>query len=99
VISPCLQVIFERMRTPPTRFGVARTHEFLPGSREYGWIGKWEEYGAGRKARLSGAASQRSMPQLECDQQPLSIVLAEEIAIFRRALGNSYDVRHGSYPR
>jgi len=39
------------------------------------------------------------MPQLECDQQPLSIILADRIAIIRRALGNSYDVRHGSYPR
>jgi hypothetical protein len=77
----------------------ARKPEILPGSREYDSIGKWEEDGAGRKSMLSGAASQRSMPQLECDQQPLSIVLAGRIAIIRRALGNSYDVRHGSYPR
>ena len=54
----------------------ARTHEVLPGCREYVSIGKWEEDGAGRKSMLSGAASQRSMAQLECDQQPLSIVLA-----------------------
>jgi hypothetical protein len=45
------------------------------------------------------AASQRSMPQLECDQQSLSIVLADPIARIRQALGNSYDVGHGSYPR
>ena len=74
-------------------------YEFLPWSGEYGSIGEWEEDGAGRMSMLSGAASQRSMPQLECDQQPLSIVLAGCIAIDLRALGNSYDVRHGSYPR
>jgi hypothetical protein len=74
-------------------------HEFLPDAREYDSIGKWEGHGAGRDAMFSGAASQRSMPQLECDQQPLSIVFADRIRILRRALGNSYDVRHGSYPR
>jgi hypothetical protein len=77
----------------------ARTHEILPGSGEYDSIGEWEEDSAGRKSMFSGAASQRSMPQLECDQQPLSIVLSGCIAISPRALGNSYDVRHGSYPR
>jgi len=54
---------------------IAGTREILPGCREYVSIGWWEEDGAGRKSMLSGAASQRSMAQLECDQQPLSIVL------------------------
>jgi hypothetical protein len=48
---------------------------------------------------LFGAASRRSMPQLECDQQSLSIMLADRIAQAGRVLGNSYVVRHGSYPR
>jgi len=81
------------------RYPDAGTREFLPGRRECCSIGKWEGNGAGRKAMVSGAASQRSMPQLECDQQPLSIVLADQTSTIRRALGNSYDVRHGSYPR
>ena len=80
-------------------YPVDGTQEFLPERRECGSIGKWEGNGAGRGAMVSGAASQRSMPQLECDQQPLSIVLAGETPTIRRALGNSYDVRHGSYPR
>jgi hypothetical protein len=99
VIFFCLYIIRKRPGTRPVDRQDARTDETLPWSREYGSVGKWEEDGAGRRSMLSGAASQRSMPQLECDQQPLSIVLAGGIAIARRALGNSYDVRHGSYPR
>jgi hypothetical protein len=99
VIFFCLYIMRKRLGTRAMGCRDARAHEILPGSREFDSIGKWEEDGAGRKSMLSGAASQRSMPQLECDQQPLSIVLAGGIAITRRALGNSYDVRHGSYPR
>jgi len=99
VIFFCFYIIRKRAGTRAVDRRNARTHEILPGDREYGSVGKWEEDGAGRRSMLSGAASQRSMPQLECDQQPLSIVLAGGIAITRRALGNSYDVRHGSYPR
>jgi hypothetical protein len=71
----------------------------LPAEREYGSVGKWEGNGAGRMAMLFGAASQRSMPQLECDQQPLSTILADRNATIGRVLGNSYVVGHGSYPR
>jgi hypothetical protein len=90
--------MMKRLGTEAIDRGAARTHEILPGRGEYVSIGEWEEDGAGRKAMVSGAASRRSMAQLECDQQPLSIVLAGW-SIMRRALGNSYDVRHGSYPR
>jgi hypothetical protein len=62
-------------------------------------IGKWKGNGAGRMAMMFGAASERSMAQLECDQQSLSIFLADRIAKIGRVLGNSYVVGHGSYPR
>jgi hypothetical protein len=50
-------------------------------------------------AMMFGAASERSMAQLECDQQSLSIFLADRVAKIGRVLGNSYVVGHGSYPR
>jgi hypothetical protein len=71
----------------------------LPGDGKLGSIGKWEGNGAGRIAMVFGAAKQRSMAQLECDQQPLSIMLADRFAKIDRAFGNSYVVGHGSYPR
>jgi hypothetical protein len=48
---------------------------------------------------LCGAARERSMTQLECDEPSLLISLADPIAKIGRVLGNSYVVRHGSYPR
>ena len=48
---------------------------------------------------LFGAAGERSMPQLECDQQPPTIMLADRESIIGRVLGNSYVKGHGSYPR
>jgi len=46
-----------------------------------------------------GAAGERSMPQLECDQRLPAIILADREPMIGRVLGNSYVVRHGSYPR
>jgi hypothetical protein len=75
VIFPCFYIMAKRLGTEAIGRRAARTREILPGCREYVSIGKWEEDGTGRKSMLSGAASQRSMAQLECNQQPLSIVL------------------------
>jgi hypothetical protein len=71
----------------------------LPGDGEYGAIGKWKGNGAGRMAMVFGAASERSMAQLECDQKSGSTILADRIAKIGRVLGNSYVMAHGSYPR
>jgi len=46
-----------------------------------------------------GAAKERSMPQLECDEQSAAIVLADGTSIVGRVLGNSYVMGHGSHPR
>jgi len=45
------------------------------------------------------AASERSMTQLECDEQSLSIIHADQRAGVGGVFGNSYVMGHGSYPR
>lgn len=75
MIFPCFYIMVKRLGTEAIGGRGGRTHEILPGCREYDSIGKWEEDGTGTKSMLSGAPSQRSMAQLECNQQPLSIVL------------------------
>lgn len=47
---------------------------------------------------MPSVASERSVAQLECDQQSLSI-LADPTSEVGRDFGNSYVMRHGSYPR
>ena len=60
---------------------------------------KWKGDGAGRMTIMFGAAGERSMTELECDKELLTIVLAGREPTAGRVLGNSYVVGHGSYPR
>jgi len=46
----------------------------------------------------SSIASERKVAQLECDQQ-LRSILADQTSEIGRVFGNSYVMRHGSYPR
>jgi hypothetical protein len=71
----------------------------LPDKGRGAAIGYREGDGAGGLAMMSHVASERAIPQLECDRQPLAITLADRPAAIGRVLGNSYDVGHGSYPR
>lgn len=48
---------------------------------------------------MSHAASERTMTQLECDEQSLSIIHADRTAGVGGVFGNSYVMGHGSYPR
>lgn len=48
---------------------------------------------------MFSAARVRSAPQTECNEHFLSIMLAERKGPVGGALGNSYDMGHGSYPR
>ena len=81
----------EQLGTP------ARTSHF-PGDGEGTAIGYSEGDNAGGLAMMSRAASERAIPQLECDRQPFTTTLADRRAKIGRVLGNSYDVGHGSYP-
>ncbi|MDQ2930380.1 MAG: hypothetical protein M3Y05_06115 [Gemmatimonadota bacterium] len=44
-------------------------------------------------------ASECSLTQLECDQQSLSIALADRETGIGGVFGNSYVMGHGSYPQ
>jgi hypothetical protein len=45
------------------------------------------------------AAGERTMTQLECDEQFLSVIHADRTAGVGGVFGNSYVMGHGSYPR
>ena len=75
----------------------AHTSHF-PADRKRGAGGKWKGDAAGRMAMTFSVASERMVAQLECDQQLLSI-LADRTSEIGRVFGNSYVMRHGSYPR
>ena len=45
----------------------------------------------------SSVASERTVARLECDQQ-LPSILADRTSDIGRVFGNSYVMRHGSYP-
>jgi hypothetical protein len=71
----------------------------LPANGKWITAGKWEGDTAGRMAMLFSVTRERSVTQLECDQQFLSIGLAGRRSAAGTVFGNSYDVGHGSYPR
>jgi hypothetical protein len=48
---------------------------------------------------MSHAATERTMTQLECDEQSLSNIHADRTAGLGGVFGNSYVMGHGSYPR
>jgi hypothetical protein len=89
----------KQLRASLQTAGLAERTKLPPFVRECGTIEKWEGDGAGRKAMIFTAASERSMPRLECDQQSLTIILADRALRIGRVLGNSYVMGHGSYPR
>jgi hypothetical protein len=53
---------------------------------------------AGRMAMTCNVASERMVAQLESDQQ-LRSILANRTSEIDQVFGNSYVMRHGSYPR
>jgi hypothetical protein len=89
----------KQLRAPTQTAGLAERTKFPLFVRECGSIEKWEGDGAGRQTMILSATSARSMPQLECDQQSLAIILADRGLRIVRVLGNSYVMGHGSYPR
>ena len=88
-----------QLRTSAIITGLPERTKFLPALRECHAFEKWKGDSAGRMATRCDAARARSMPQFECDEQSLTIVLADPASSFGRVLGNSYVVWHGSYPR
>lgn len=71
----------------------------VPVRRKRGAAGKWEGNAASGRVMTSHAASKRTMTQLECDEQSLSIIHADRTAGVGGVFGNSYVMGHGSYPR
>lgn len=94
----------KQLRATAMTTGLPERTKSLPVWWECGAFGKWEGDGAGRKTTMVGAARKRSTrkrstPQLECDEQSLTIVLADRASSISGVLGNSYVMGHGSYPR
>jgi hypothetical protein len=89
----------QQLRTSAMTTGLPKRTNLLPALRECRAFGKWEGESAGRMTTMFGIARERSMPQLECDEERLAIVLADTASSVGRVLGNSYVVGHGSYPR
>ena len=82
----------KQLRSPAMTAGLPERTKSPPALRECDAFEKWEGDGAGRMAMLFDAAGERSMPQLECDQQSPAIVLADRESMISGVLGNSYVV-------
>jgi hypothetical protein len=89
----------KQLRTLVSFASLAARMSRLPDDGKGTAIGYREGDDAGGLAMLSHVASERAIPQLECDRQPIAITLTDRRAGIGRVLGNSYDMGHGSYPR
>ncbi len=89
----------KQLRTPALAEEVSERANRLPAHGKGVVAGKWEGDGAGRMAMMLSIASERSVTQLECDQQSRSIVLADRETGIGGVFGNSYVMGHGSYPQ